>query len=120
MHQVYPDFPSQPGVPRGGFTVYAVMARFPNGREVEVGVWQGDAEGAGEAALRAYGRYHAGAYVEVLCDGGPFAYVTHDPRTHAKAPFLCQPGFCWHRECGLVPPEECGCRDRIVRSGGAV
>ncbi|MFG2793987.1 hypothetical protein [Streptomyces sp. NPDC048419] len=118
MRSVYPNFPSQPGVPRGGYTYYAVTARFPNGREVEVGEWQGDAEKAGEAALKAYERYYRDACVEVLCDGGPFAYVTHDPRTPERTPFLCQSGFCWHPACGQVPPEECGCRDRIERRGG--
>ena len=119
MRTVYTDFPSPPGVPRGSFPWYAVTASFPNGREVEVGEWLGDPESAGQEALRAYERYKRGACVEVLVDGCVFAYVTHNPRTHEKAPFLCHPGFCWHHACGQVPPEECGCGDRIKRSGGA-
>ncbi|GGX55938.1 hypothetical protein [Streptomyces chartreusis] len=112
MRSVYPDFPSQPGEPRGGFTHYAVTARLADGREVEVGEWLGDAERAGEEALKAYERYYRRAYVEVLLDGCAFAYVTHNPRTHEKTPFLSQPGFCWHHACGQVPPEQCGCGDR--------
>ncbi|MET7622736.1 hypothetical protein [Streptomyces sp. NPDC005408] len=105
--QFYPDFPTTE--PRGGRTVYGVVARLPNGKESEIGEWTGDAEAAGAAALSAHRRYHGSARVEVWADGAQFAYVTFHPRTHDKTPFLCQPGFCAHHECGLIPPEKCFC-----------
>lgn len=102
----YPDFPT--GEPRGGRTWYGVLALLSSGHEVVVAEFQGDADRAGHEALNAFRRYH-GARVEVLAEGAPFAYVTFNPRTHEKTPFLCQAGFCWHRQCGEIPPERCGC-----------
>lgn len=102
----YPDFPAVE--PRGGRTWYAVTVRFSSGQEKDVYEGQGDADKAGREALSAFRRYH-GAHVEVLADGAVFAYVTFVPCTHDKTPFLCEPGFCWHHQCGQIPPEQCGC-----------
>ncbi|MEV6782701.1 hypothetical protein [Streptomyces sp. NPDC051098] len=103
--QFYPDFPTME--PRGGRTLYAVLAVLANGKEIEVGEWTGDADAAGAAALSAYRRYHRTARVEVWADGAQFAYVTHHPRTHDKTPVLCQPGFCPDPLCGQIPPAQC-------------
>lgn len=107
--QHYPNFPTQE--PRGPRTWYGVIARFSTGEEREVGrEVQGDPEAAGRAALFAWHRYHGTAHVEVWADGEQFAYVTFNPRTHDKTPFLCQPGFCAHHLCGQIPPDECFCQ----------
>ncbi|MER7816620.1 hypothetical protein [Streptomyces sp. NPDC096153] len=103
----YPDFPTFE--PKGRRTWYTVTATLPDKREIEIGEWQGDPDAAGAAALCAYRRYHAGAYVLIMADGCAFAYVTHHPRTHEKIPLLQQPGFCAHYRCGEIPPEECFC-----------
>lgn len=104
----YPDFPTME--PRGGRTIYSVVALFSNSEQREIGEWVGDPQGAGKAAIGAYIRYHRSAYVEVMVDGTNFAYVTHHPRTHEKTPFLCQVGFCADANCGEVPPEQCLCK----------
>ena len=105
----FPNFPTHE--PMGGYTWFGVYAELSNGQERTIGEWQGshNAKKAGDAALSAWRRYHGAASVRVLVDGSPWAYVTVNPRTHDKTPFLCQAGFCWHPECGQIPPEECGC-----------
>lgn len=105
--QFYPDYPTLE--PRGGRTIYGVIAIFSNGKDALIAEIQGDADEAGRVALSAWRRYHGSARVEILCDGCSWAYVTVDRRTHEKEPFLCQAGFCHHHLCGQIPPEECYC-----------
>lgn len=101
----YPNFP---GVRLNSRSEYGVVAILPNGEERVVGEWTGNPDAAGSAALSAYARYHRGAYVEILCDGVGFAYVTVSPLPRHR-PFIREVGFCAHFECGEIPPSECYC-----------